>query len=204
MHNCIGEGIMNKRGRPSQEALYFQGLSIHPGLKSELPGERPEPPAELTQEEAQEWQEIVTRMPPGWFTRETWPVLVQLCRNICTARKVAEVSEVIKGYKFKGTGSGQWVRKVKEVAELQMKLAGSIGSLSTKLRLTQQSKYETSKVAGEQAAKASPGLRPWDVCSEVDRDGLLRSGGEAAWAASEAGSVAEDGTAQDIRQRGRN
>jgi hypothetical protein len=51
-----------------------------------IPGERPQPPAELTQEEAREWTAIVGRMPQDWFPAETWPVLVAKLRITPQAR----------------------------------------------------------------------------------------------------------------------
>ena len=42
---------------------------------------RSEAPAELTAEQADEWQAIVKRMPGNWFTRETHPLLVQYSRS---------------------------------------------------------------------------------------------------------------------------
>jgi phage terminase small subunit len=50
---------------------------------------RPDAPAELTAEQADEWRAIVKRMPGNWFTRETHPLLVQYCRTITRLRQLA-------------------------------------------------------------------------------------------------------------------
>jgi hypothetical protein len=67
---------VKQRGRKGAAAL-----SVVAGTINAV--ERPEPPAELTAEQAWEWQAIVDRMPADWFTVETWPVLMLLCRHIC-------------------------------------------------------------------------------------------------------------------------
>jgi hypothetical protein len=71
---------MSQRGRKSAEAL-----SVVMGI----PGQRPAPPDNLDEDEAAEWRAIVERMPADWFTRETWPVLAELCRHICTSNVVS-------------------------------------------------------------------------------------------------------------------
>jgi hypothetical protein len=49
---------------------------------SVLGNERPAPPDELTEEEAEEWRAIASRMPHDWFTRENHPLLCEYCRHI--------------------------------------------------------------------------------------------------------------------------
>jgi hypothetical protein len=51
---------MGSRGRKSAAAL---------GVIHGIP-QRPEPPDELTPEQAEEWREIVGRMPVDWFGRQ--------------------------------------------------------------------------------------------------------------------------------------
>lgn len=40
---------------------------------------RPEPPARLSGLAAEEWRAVVAAMPGGYFTRETWPMLIMAC-----------------------------------------------------------------------------------------------------------------------------
>jgi hypothetical protein len=54
-----------------------------------LGNERPAPPDELTEEEAEEWRAIASRMPHDWFTRENHPLLAEYCRHIVRARDLA-------------------------------------------------------------------------------------------------------------------
>ena len=76
---------MGKRGRKSAAELAMAPLVvIEP---------RPVAPSELVDEEATEWEGIVARMPATWFTRDTWPLLVQLCRHIVAARRLAQLCQ---------------------------------------------------------------------------------------------------------------
>jgi hypothetical protein len=58
-------------------------------IVSVLGNERPAPPDELTEEEAEEWRAIASRMPADWFTRENHPLLAEYCRHIVRARDLA-------------------------------------------------------------------------------------------------------------------
>jgi hypothetical protein len=61
-----------------------------PGVPGELnrftagiiPGERPPPPRELTEEQAAIWVDLVNQVPVGFFEVQSYPLLMQLCRHI--------------------------------------------------------------------------------------------------------------------------
>jgi hypothetical protein len=76
---------MRQRGRKSAASLTVIGSS---GIETV---QRPEPPAELSEEQAAEWQAMVNRLSADWFPRETWPLLVQYCRHVVSARRVAQL-----------------------------------------------------------------------------------------------------------------
>jgi hypothetical protein len=42
---------------------------------------RPEPPEDLTEEQAAEWSAVVDRLPADWFPRETHGLLARYCRH---------------------------------------------------------------------------------------------------------------------------
>lgn len=52
---------------------------------------RPEPPEDLTPEQAEEWRAVVARLSADWFPRETHGLLAQYCRHVCTARRIARL-----------------------------------------------------------------------------------------------------------------
>ena len=74
---------MGTRGRKSAAEL---GV-VHGILQ------RPEPPDELTPEQADEWRAVVARMPVNWFGREIHPLLCAYCRHVTNARRIAALIE---------------------------------------------------------------------------------------------------------------
>ena len=52
---------------------------------------RPEPPEDLTDEQATQWRAIVNRMPADHFPRETHQILTQLCRQIVRGNHLAQL-----------------------------------------------------------------------------------------------------------------
>ena len=143
---------MRQRGRPSSASMV-----------AVMPGDRPKAPDELQPDEAAEWAKIVDRMPPDWFTVETHPVLIQLCRQICNARRIADELNRVK------TGPLHEVAHFDRFREWQKMLtqtSASIAILATKLRLTPQSRYDQ-KVAAMGVHKTEGRPKPW-VTIDVD------------------------------------
>jgi hypothetical protein len=70
---------MAQRGRKSAASL---------SIVQVLGNERPAPPDELTEEEAEEWRAIASRMPHDWWTRENYPLLAEYCRHIVSGQDV--------------------------------------------------------------------------------------------------------------------
>src|SRR5690606_31228401 len=76
---------MEGRGRKSAASLE---VVQHSGITAVV---RPEPPHELTDEQAHEWRAVVNRLPAEWFPRETHGSLAQYCRHVVTAGRVAQL-----------------------------------------------------------------------------------------------------------------
>src|SRR5262245_7848882 len=76
----------------NEKAEKPQNLAIVDNSKIlEIP--RAKPPAELTDEEADEWRAYTNRMPADYFGREHYATLVQLCRHTVQARRIAQLIE---------------------------------------------------------------------------------------------------------------
>ena len=137
---------MGDRGRkPASELAVVSSIWV---------AERPEPPEELTAEQAVEWKAIVGRLPPEWFPRETHGMLVQYCRHIVAARQVAMQIE-----EKEGTAENFDIKDYDTLLKMQEREGRAASSLATRMRLTQQSTYDPKKKKGDGPAK------PWEAKS---------------------------------------
>jgi hypothetical protein len=135
---------MGVRGRQSVASLSIVGVSSVERF------ERPHPPHELTQEQADEWRAVVERMPAEWFPRETWGMLAQYCRHIVSARRVAQLIAAAE------CQSEISVDDLDKLYKMQEREGRAISSLSTRMRMTQQATYDKSK------KKPLQSKRPWE------------------------------------------
>ena len=95
---------------------------------------RPKPPASLNEEQAREWDAVVARMPMGWFTRETEPILEAYCQQTVWQRVLNAELEAARG-----------TPKFMQLIKLANDTAKTLLLLATKMRLTQQSTYDKTK-----------------------------------------------------------
>jgi hypothetical protein len=136
---------MGARGRKSAASLAVIGPG---GIQTVR---RPDPPADLTVEQAKEWRAVVNRLPAEWFPRETHGLLAQYCRHVIRARRLAQAIEVAEGrdeFDFK-----EW----RDLLRAEEEQSRAIASLATKMRLSQQSLYDKTTKRGPQADK------PWEM-----------------------------------------
>ena len=147
-----------QRGRKSSAARSIGNVLALQGSEA-FNEERPKPPRELTEDQREEWDEISARMPQDWFGRETFPMLVNLCRAVCYSRRLAgELEEVEHGLdglpdRLRQQSPETTPKDIEVILEmrlnrrtelykLQADQARLVMALSTKLRLTPQSRYQ--------------------------------------------------------------
>jgi hypothetical protein len=139
----------------------------------------PPPPGELEPEQQLEWEAITARLPVDWFTGENIPMLRELCRHISYARELArqvaklraEIQAVMEGSAGDTAGSVGVAESRKIQAGLRDELCRllrshgyqteRIGNLSTKLRLTKQSRYDASSAYRAAKDAGSVVKKPW-------------------------------------------
>jgi hypothetical protein len=112
---------------------------------------RPEPPAELTDEQAEEWRAVVNRLPADWFPRETHQLLSQYTRHVVCARRIAQLIEHAEG------GQELNIEDYERLLRMQEKESRAISSLATRMRMTQGSTMRP-----ETARKPIAIPKPWD------------------------------------------
>ena len=133
---------MTSRGRVSSAALATVG-------KLETVA-RPDAPYDLTDEQVDEWRAVVSRMPADWFPRETHAILAQYCRHVVRARRVSQLlTEMEKSKDFD-------VKEYRDLLRSEAEQSGALMSLTTKMRLAQQSTYDKSK------RKPGVSRKPWE------------------------------------------
>jgi len=123
----------------------------------QLPGTRPEPPADLTAREQQLWRDIVGSMPPNWFLLCVQPLLRQLIVHIINAEKLTAVArhvwqitaDIYFVERFDCQLQGQLIAESKIIAEL-----------AHKLRLTPSAR--STLRAADFARRSTPQTRPWE------------------------------------------
>jgi hypothetical protein len=143
---------MRQRGRKSGESLAIVPVALP---------QRPEPPAELSPEQADVWRAYVADMPADWFTPKTFPDLANLCGLVTDCRLLRH-----KLQKFAGgiPEDGPGYQRYRQIRKDYESEALTIVTLETKLRLTHQSKNDSNRAdkARTAIANAGAGRKPWD------------------------------------------
>lgn len=160
-----------QRGRKSPESL-----SVVVSLPGQVPGVRPDPPADLPADQAETWRVTVERMPADWFTPELFPLLRQLCRHVSYSEAVAskmellnqwfeetESSSVDEDAKARETRQTSFVDRFDDFTKIHEREGRAISSLMTRLRLTPQSRYDTISAHNAVKRTAASKAKPWEA-----------------------------------------
>jgi hypothetical protein len=142
-----------QRGRKSALA---KPVVIEGGFAS-----RPEPPDTLTERQAEIWRLVTASEDQNVFaTAATRDLLADYCRRREAAEKITEIANLFQPEWLK---SGDGVKRYTQLLKIRdMEVRGAT-SLATKLRLTNQSRYQTS-TATVQASKAIARVaKPWEL-----------------------------------------
>ena len=142
-------------------------------LSPTIPGKRRAPPPELNEREAKTWREIVARLPPGWFTSDNSAVLKELCRHVRLSddltADIATARAAVDDARRASISTGKLLRDYLVLLRAHALQSERIGTLSTKLRLTNQSRE--AKAARSQADAASTYPEPWNDWRRNPDDG---------------------------------
>lgn len=139
---------MNQRGRKSRAALSVVGAGPQPIEVVE----RPDPPEALTDEQALVWRAVVDSHPADWFTASALPILVQYCRHVVQARRVALLIEQAEA------DEDIDVDQYNKLLTMQDRESKAIAGTATKLRMTPQA---TANWRGNK--KPGAVAKPWET-----------------------------------------
>jgi hypothetical protein len=139
---------MAARGRPSAASL---------AVVTALPGQRPEPPPELTDEQAEVWRAVVATKPADWFTADTHPLLTNYCRHTVTAAMVSAMIEALPA----GDVTDEGVKKFNTLLQMRERESRAVAALARTMRVAQQSRYNALS-ANTAAEKVGGSRKPWE------------------------------------------
>jgi hypothetical protein len=138
--------MVTKLGRKSAEDLG----PIIPGVEH-----RPPPPDDLQPEEQAHWVAITGALPADWFNGGSWPLLKQLCRHIHNSDLLAADIAQLRAEPEVDT------KALRQALRMHAAESDRIVSLSTKLKLTQKSRYARNDAAYAGARGAASSPDPW-------------------------------------------
>lgn len=124
-----------------------------------LPGQRPEPPEELSAEQGEVWRSVAATKPADWFQPDTFPLLAAYCRHVASARVLAAA---IDGFDPAWLGDADGLDRYKDLLAMRERETRAMTALARSMRLTQQSRYkaETAHTAHQNAGGAK---KPWEA-----------------------------------------
>jgi hypothetical protein len=128
-----------------------------------IPGEKPDPPESLTDEEAVIWRRIVSVLPEGWFGPECHDLLARYCEVMARAEVLAHVlRKVGKGKSFTAQDRALLMQQRSDLRAANM--------LATTLRLSPKSRIPSSKAQTAITAMVrrptrdtTSQVRPWEI-----------------------------------------
>lgn len=137
--------------------------SAHAASVFALDPPKPEPPADLIEEEARFWREIVADLPHGHIRSDNTPVLRELCRHMVYSRQVAEQLRELRERHL--AAHGPTPAKDRSVFNQLVTIARDesrlISNLSVKLRLVNQTR-DDSPTAERSRDREPQGPKPWE------------------------------------------
>jgi hypothetical protein len=156
---------VRQRGRNARTALALVSVGI-------AKDDRPSPPAVLDKNEKAIWADYVAAMPAGWFSPEARPLLEALCR---AQQQLRGLNRAFEAFAEGVPDDAVEFTRYQVLTRLRLALVTQTASLSTKLRLTSQSRYDAeSAFAAVRRQRERPALKPWQ--DDVDEPAIMQGG----------------------------
>ena len=125
-------------------------------------GERPNPPADLTEEQAVIWRATCASEGADFFSTDA---LRELLKDYCRHKTTAAVlTKQIAAYEalLPGPMGDDTLKEFDRITKMRDRETKAAADLATKLRITNQSRY-TPKAAATAAKNASVARKPWEI-----------------------------------------
>lgn len=135
---------MAQRGRKSAAAL---SVVSPDGVQMVR---RPEPPGDLTDEQAHEWRCIVNDLRADHFSPKNLPLLASYCRHIVTLRRVSQLIAAAED------ADPFDIDEYDKLLKMQEREGRALSSLATRMRLSQQAVSSADKSQGGGGSRRKP------------------------------------------------
>lgn len=123
-------------------------------------GKRPDPPEDLTPRQAEIWRATVASEHAAFFdTAALRALLTDYCRHREAGEKVSVVIDAFQAEWLKNSAGAKRFAGLLRMRELETRAAVT---LATKLRLTNQSRYDE-RTAATAARNTAKGAKPWEA-----------------------------------------
>lgn len=126
---------------------------------AQLPGQRPEPPPGLTEFQSEEWRAIVGRLPSDWFSRETHGLLIQYVRH---AENALKLSVILDTFPLADLNDEAGTERFDKLTKMFEREGRAMSSLATRMRLTQQSRYNALNANTASKKSGANTKKPWE------------------------------------------
>jgi hypothetical protein len=130
--------------------------------------QRPDAPYDLDDDESAEWRAQVAAMPADHFTRNSFPMLAQLCRHVVASRRLAQLTQTLMNPQGgRGKKKDFDLKAYGALLDQQRKESAAITRLSRSMRLTQQSMTK-SETVGRKVKNQMLIEAPWSKADEEE------------------------------------
>lgn len=140
---------MEQRGRKSAAELAIP--------KASEIDKMPDPPSNLTDAQSDIWRLVVASRGGDLIAVESYPVLVEYCRNVVAANEIAALIDKID---VQNISNVVQLKHYDKLLIMQDRASARVAYLATKLRLTPSSRIQPI-TAGRNARKGAK-VKPWE------------------------------------------
>jgi hypothetical protein len=131
-------------------------------LKTPKLDKRLDAPGTLTARQREIWVSVVNTKPADWFTDDTAALLVAYVKSVDQHELL---SLQVESFDMSALCDMDGVKMLDRLHAMQERQARLFQSLATRMRLTQQSRWQPA-TASSKTNQSAGSARPWDVASQ--------------------------------------
>ena len=141
--------MAKKRGPKSSAELQMEAMSTDVMVRADAP-------YALTDAQAIIWDRVTNALPADWFTAETFDILALYCRHISEADRIASLINTLNPQDEEFS-----LKDYDTLLKMQEREGRAASSLATRMRITQQAKYNEKTANTKANNRVSGAKKPW-------------------------------------------